>query len=270
MLDWTDLVLAYTGYLTTVAWMVPRFARARLPATMGFLAAAAGWWLWSSMAGRDDLTALVAHVFVPSLALLAAYQVSGAFFLAPNRPLERGLLHVDETTLHRTGLLHAYRRAPTAVRELFELMYLLVYVMLPIGATVLVLGGQGARLGHYWTVVFAAELACYGMLPWLQTRPPRALEDEPMPRERSGPLRRLSLAVLARGSIQVNTIPSGHAAGAVAIAFAVGSAMPVAGAAFLVLATGITLATVLGRYHYLADSLLGVAVAIAAWAALGG
>jgi membrane-associated phospholipid phosphatase len=78
-------------------------------------------------------------------------------------------------------------------------------------------------------------------------------------------LRRLNLAVLSRGSIQVNTVPSGHAAGAVATALAVGSVMPVAGAVFLGLAALIVLATVLGRYHYVVDSVLGVLVALAAW-----
>ncbi len=75
--------------------------------------------------------------------------------------------------------------------------------------------------------------------------------------------------VLAQGSIQANTIPSGHAAGAIAIALAVSSVLPAAGTAFLILGIGITAATVLGRYHYLVDSVLGVAVAMAVWGLVG-
>jgi membrane-associated phospholipid phosphatase len=67
------------------------------------------------------------------------------------------------------------------------------------------------------------------------------------------------------GSIQVNTFPSAHAAGSIAVALAVASAIPSAGVVFLVLGLGITIATVLGRYHYLADSVLGVAVGTVAW-----
>jgi membrane-associated phospholipid phosphatase len=78
-------------------------------------------------------------------------------------------------------------------------------------------------------------------------------------------LRRFNEAVLKRGSIQVNTVPSGHAAGAVATALAVASAMPIAGVVFLVLAASIAIATVVGRYHYVVDSVLGVIVALGAW-----
>ena len=44
--------------------------------------------------------------------------------------------------------------------------------------------------------------------------------------------------------------------------------MPRAGAIYLLLAASITIATVLGRYHYVVDSVLGVLVAIVAWAAV--
>ena len=71
--------------------------------------------------------------------------------------------------------------------------------------------------------------------------------------------------VASRASIQANTIPSGHAAGAMAVALAVGSTLPAAGVVFLFLALSIAVATVLGRYHYVVDSVLGVVVAIAAW-----
>jgi membrane-associated phospholipid phosphatase len=63
----------------------------------------------------------------------------------------------------------------------------------------------------------------------------------------------------------VNTVPSGHAAGAFSVALALTPGLPVAGGVFLVLAVAITVATVVGRYHYLADSVLGVLVALAVW-----
>jgi hypothetical protein len=67
----------------------------------------------------------------------------------------------------------------------------------------------------------------------------------------------------------VNTLPSAHAAGALAVGLAVSTAMPAAGLGLSVIAIGITLATVFGRYHYAIDSILGVGVAIAAWLAGG-
>jgi len=41
--------------------------------------------------------------------------------------------------------------------------------------------------------------------------------------------------------------------------------MPHAGVVFLVIAAAIVAATVLGRYHYLVDSLLGIVVAVGVW-----
>ena len=61
------------------------------------------------------------------------------------------------------------------------------------------------------------------------------------------------------------TIPSGHVAGALATALAVGTVMPGAGAVLLGLALSIAVASVLGRYHYLTDSGLGAVIAVAAW-----
>jgi membrane-associated phospholipid phosphatase len=155
------------------------------------------------------------------------------------------------------------------VLDALELAYLLVYAVVPAGAAALLLSGHAPALARFWAAVLASVFACYGMLPWLQTRPPRAIEPHDPFGDRSLFVRRLNLAVLAKGSIQVNTVPSGHAAGAVAVAFAVGSAMPLTGLLFAALAFFIALATVVGRYHYVLDTLAGVLVALVAWAMLG-
>ena len=63
-------------------------------------------------------------------------------------------------------------------------------------------------------------------------------------------------------------MPSGHAAGAVATALAVARCDAGRGHRVPLLAAAIVAATVLGRYHYLVDSLLGVVVAVGAWLSL--
>jgi membrane-associated phospholipid phosphatase len=113
--------------------------------------------------------------------------------------------------------------------------------------------------------VLLAEFIAYGAMPWLQTRPPRVMEHAAGMRHPQSTLRRFNASILDRGSIQANTVPSGHAAGAVATALAVVDVMPHAGVVFLVIAGAIVAATVLGRYHYLVDSLLGIAVAVGVW-----
>jgi membrane-associated phospholipid phosphatase len=113
------------------------------------------------------------------------------------------------------------------------------------------------------------------MLPWLQTRPPRVVESlVPVPDRahlavEPGLFRRLNLAILRTSSNQVNTLPSGHVAAALAVALTVLASAPAAGVAFLALSAAIALATVVGRYHYAVDSLAGVAVALVSWWCLG-
>ena len=265
---WTDVMLAYAIYLAALAWLVPRFARARAVATAAAAIAGALWWSWPDWALWSPGIAPLAWVIIPSLALLGAYRVSGGFFVRPSLPLEERLLAGDRVLLHGSGVLRAYHASGLLVRELFELFYVLVYATVPLGATVLVLGGRHDALPYYWTLVFTAELACYAALPWLQSRPPRAIEAASG--AAAGPVRRLNLLLLRHGSIQVNTVPSAHAAGAVAVGLAVFTTMPAAGLVFLALAVGITLATVLGRYHYALDSILGVLVAAGSWWVLGG
>ena len=266
MPTWLQLVVGYGVYLVAVAWSVRGFSRARGPALALFAASVGLSAAWPRIADGPAASALVVWVVVPSLFVLATYRVSGVFFITPNLTLERWLMRVDDDALVGTGLLGAYS-AVKALRGTFELLYLLVYVMVPAGATVLVIAAKADWLPRYWAVVFAAELACYAMLPWLQTRPPRTIAAAPATEQDA--LRRLNMAVLQRGSIRVNTLPSAHAAGAVGLALVMVDALPVVGSAFLAIAIGVTVATVLGRYHYLVDAVLGVVVAAAAWRWVG-
>jgi membrane-associated phospholipid phosphatase len=259
-MHWQGVALGYFSYLALVSLTRREFTRARLPL---FIAAAVGW-VSFAIFGEARYSPAV-EVVVPSLILLAGYWLSGLLFVRPHVQIEHWLRSVDQTTLTRSGVLPWFQQASTLVTEFFELSYLLVYVAVPAGATTLALTGHADQIDRFWTVVLLAEFACYGMLPWIQTRPPRVLETEIAAAPRSGPMRRFNRRIGDRASIQANTIPSGHAAGALATALAVGSSMPIAGAMFLMLAISIAIATVLGRYHYVIDTVLGVIVAVAAW-----
>jgi membrane-associated phospholipid phosphatase len=258
-MHWHEVALAYVSYLAVASLTRRGYATARLPLLIAALAA------WGALAllGRPRPSGAF-EIVLPALVLLGGYWLSGLLFVHPNVRIESWLRSVDDHVLARSGVLAWFHRAPRLVTEYFELSYLLVYPAVPAGAVTLALGGHTDQIGRFWTVVLLAEFACYGMLPWIQTRPPRVFETQ----VGSGPhtpIRRFNHAIVNRASIQANTVPSGHAAGALATAFAVGSSMPVAGAVFLILAISIALATVLGRYHYVIDTVLGAIVAIAAW-----
>jgi len=277
-MHWQDVAVGYLSYLAVVSLARREYAKVRVP----LLIAAAAAWGAVGVLGRAALSPAL-EVVLPSLILLAGYWLSGLLFVRPDPRLERWLLSADEIVLTRPGVLTWFRTAPRVVTEYFELSYLLVYVAVPAGAVTLAIGGHADQIGRFWTVVLLAEFACYGMLPWIQTRPPRVLENVESwgppslgaeargakaadgPERPRTPIRRLNHAIVGRASIQANTLPSGHAAGAFATALAVGATMPAAGAVFLILAVSIALATVLGRYHYVIDTVLGLLVAVIAW-----
>jgi membrane-associated phospholipid phosphatase len=102
-------------------------------------------------------------------------------------------------------------------------------------------------------------------VPWIQTRPPWAVESPGPIARRHLWMSRLTRALIERATIGINTFPSGHAAVSVAIALVVAGPLPVPGALLLALAVMIIAGAVLGRYHYTADVVAGTAVALAAW-----
>jgi membrane-associated phospholipid phosphatase len=144
-----------------------------------------------------------------------------------------------------------------------ELSYLLCYPLVPLAFAAMVFWNGSPD--HFWTTVLLAVFACYGLLPWLPTRPPRTLPSETEALDRPSIFRRFNIAVLGRASIQVNTFPSGHVAAALAAALAVGQVHPLVGGAIALLSVSIAVAAVVGRYHYAADVVLGAAVALIAF-----
>ena len=263
-LRWEWIAVGYYAYLLIVSLALGRFARARMATFVATVACvvAIGAQVYSPLDPRFQQIAF--GLVLPSLVLLGGYWLSGRFFIIPMLAVERWLITIDDRFLRLPGVFAAYENSPRFVRELMETAYVLVYPVIPAAVVTLMMGGHPEALPRFWATVLLAEFISYGMLPWLQTRSPRALEAV-TPGQSKLAVRHFNAAILSRGSIQVNTVPSGHAAGAVATALAVVDVMPLAGIAFLALAAAIVLSTVLGRYHYLVDSLLGILVAVGAW-----
>lgn len=266
---WECIVVAYTGYFALVAW-----SRGYPPALKyGTVAALISVSVIALLPAPIETWQIVVRNWLPLVLLLAGYRLSGLFFVAPMRSVEERLLAFDRRVFAAVGW-KPHRRTPV-FRGALELAYLLVYAMVPLGVVALYLAGASNQLSRYWAVVLTACFTSYAMLPWLQTRPPRVIEgllpasdawDAPADR---APLRRLNLAILRRSSTQVNTLPSGHVAAALAVALMVLASAPATGLAFLALTVAIALATVVGRYHYAIDTFAGVGVALASWWWLG-
>lgn len=255
---WQPASLAFFGYLLVVAALPRGMSRpAVLRVVAGALLGAA---LVAISFGlpADSL----ANVWVlPPLALLVGYWTSGFLFVAPMPRTERLLARIDEDL----GVQQIAARMPGPLVELLEFAYSGVYLLIPIALWLALV--QGVTVDRFWTTILLTDYVCFGMLPWIQTRPPRALGVDVPWRSR---WRIVNLRMLNAGSVQVNTFPSGHCAEALACALLTsGGSAPVVAWMFFN-AAAISAGTVFGRYHYAADALAGWAVALLVWTCTAG
>ena len=203
------------------------------------------------------------NLLVPGALLLAGYWLSGFFFRDPQAWLEQWLFRVDDTVAAERWLL----ALPRAIGELLELSYAADYVVIGGGAIYVATFGTNA-VAYYWTLVLASELASFAPMPWLRSRPPRAIRIVGAPGVPGVPtpyLRRLNTLILDNASVQANTLPSGHVSGAVAAALGVMAVNAVAGWWLMAMAGLIAVGAIAGRYHYVVDCAAGAAVALAFW-----
>jgi membrane-associated phospholipid phosphatase len=200
---------------------------------------------------------------LPPAVLLVAYWTSGLLYRAPMPRVERLLLRIDE----RLRIRSAAAAMPREIAELLEVAYFAVYPVIPAALVIHVMTSETPDPQRFWTVILVTDFICFGTLPWVQTRPPRALEGEPPWTSR---FRAVNLRLLGKTSIQVNTFPSGHAAEALAAFLLVLDAPAPLVTMMLFSAVAISAGTVFGRYHFLADVVAGWAVAFVVWLALWG
>lgn len=260
------VVLTYLVYVGALAWMRPMTPRMRGVVT---LTAAADAVLIVWLASRSSPAASALRDWLPAVHILVAYWLSGPFFSGPMARLEAWLVASDRLWFDTLGLRWFASHGPRVALELLELAYASAYLLIPLGFAIVWWDGAAVDADRYWTPVVLAVLACYGLLPWIRARTPDALDDHTAINRRSVALRRLNRIIQARGSIRVATIPSGHAAGALATTLSVAAFVPEALGPFLLWTLAIALGSVVGRYHYVIDALLGFAVAAVARIGVG-
>jgi membrane-associated phospholipid phosphatase len=253
------LALIYFAYLSVAALARPLPAVRRVRVWLATAALVAAYVAILSVPQADAVSRV--RDWLPAPVILLAYFVTGAFFVAPSARAEAWLRRLDDRWLGRSRL----GRVPRGVVVYLDVMYDACFLMIPAGCAVLALSGRSALADRYWTLVSAAEFGAFATLPWLQARPPWAIEP-PRAIDHTA-VRRFSLFWVNHTSIRATTFPSGHVSGSLAAALALIGPMPVAGAVFLALAVSISIACVVGRYHYIVDVLAGAALAIVVWMA---
>jgi len=198
--------------------------------------------------------------WTPIASILAGYYLSGRTFFAPNRQIEAWLASIDRRLL---GDPPFFSRWPAPIVRLLDAAYIGCFVLVPAGLGLLFAAGHRDQADLYWTLVVASELGAFAPLPYLQTRPPWVLER--IAEHRDGDPRRASVVFMERATTGANTLPSGHAAGSLAVALSVIGTLPAPGLALLVLALAISVGAVVTRAHFVVDIIAGVVLAGAVW-----
>ena len=252
--------LAYLVYLSTAALLV------RLPAARRiavWLAAAFVFVAAMAIGARSSAwIVLVLRDWFPGLVILIAYFATGAFYVAPSPRVEAWLIGWDDRLIGN----RSFESVPSVLRVYLDLVYDFCFLLIPAGFAFLLWVGGAKWADRFWTLVSAAEYAAFGTLPWLQARPPWAIEARRAQDQTA--MRRFSLRWVRRTTIGANTFPSGHASGSLAVALALVPVAPWAAAVFAVLAVSIAVASVVGRFHYAIDAITGLLLALGLWALL--
>jgi membrane-associated phospholipid phosphatase len=261
--EWLNL--GYFSFFLVFAWVRPLGAERRL--RVGLIGAAGLGLTLAAVVSPDYFSprwSILLRDWLPVPLMLMAYWQAGQFFERPSPRLQTLLEDLDRRWLGSfaenppRGWLGAY----------LEFAYLFCYPVVPLALGTLYFGGLGTFADEFWRVVLPASYACYAMVPFFQTLPPRVREESRafgaagQPR---GPLGVLNLFILERASIHANTFPSAHVAASVGAALAVLRHLPWAGAVFLWIAASIAAAAVLRRYHFALDVLAGALVAAIAF-----
>jgi membrane-associated phospholipid phosphatase len=252
--EWVALVYFLYVASAGAAQRRPLAMRARIVLVSLVLAVA----VWRSVTAPP-----IVRDWLPAIEILAGYFVTGWLFVAPSARVEAWLAAWDRRLLGDP--VTRFTRWPRAWLAYLEIVYVGCFLLVPAGLAVLFVNGRADLVNRYWTMVAAAEFGAFAPLAIIQTRPPWAIERPSRLPDQS--VHRFASYFTQQFTIRVNTFPSGHVAGSLAVALAVLTALPAAGAVFLILAISIAIATVAGRYHYVVDVVAGALLAASIWVA---
>jgi hypothetical protein len=250
------LAFGYFVWIVGAGWV------RTLPADRRWQITLVGMGMCATIAGVARWAPPLVRAWAPGPYILLGYYLSGRLFADPSRRMEQWLADTDRRLLGNAATRFAHW--PRWFLGYLELVYLGCFLVVPTGLAALLWTGHLELVNRFWTIVIAAEFGAFAPLAVIQTRPPWALE--PGTRLREDGIHRFATDFVQHGTIGANTFPSGHVAGSLAVVFAVIGTLPWIGLGLLVVALSISLACIVGRYHYAVDVGAGAAMALAIWA----
>ncbi len=224
--------------------------------------------------GRMATPIAIVRDWLPIFILLVAFREMELFSPAYyNLRFENQWIKLDELVLHDWGGRAAIESAGVIFPFYLEFCYLLVYGLAAFSLSWIVWLDNRKIVDYFWTVYLTGTLTAYGLFPYFPSLPPRFAFAAVEPPHIQSWVRTLNLDILNRATIHAGVFPSAHVSSAFSATWALYFIFPKRrwlGHLMLFYALSVSIATIYGRYHYVADvlagfgiSLLGLWVAIA-------
>ena len=213
---------------------------------------------------KPRLVLQVIRDWLPLAMILLAYREMGWFALPHQSTLlESRWVAWDHLVLHH-GARSLLESLGPVIPSALEIAYALVYALPPLALGIIYLYGRLEMANQFLTVVLPSVLLCYALFPFFPSEPPRVVFAGLDLPAYNTVFRRFNLWMLGNYGIHTSVFPSAHVAGALSSAFGLRLALPEnkrVYRSFFVIAVLIAIATVYGRYHYLADAACGAVIA---------
>ena len=217
--------------------------------------------------GKSVLALSVVRDWLPLAVILLAYREMGWFALPHHGQMLEAHWVMWDRLILRGGAKATIEAFGPLLPSILEIAYSLVYALAPFSIAMLYLYGHRDKVDRFLLIFAAGVLLCYAQFPFWPSEPPRVVffgEDFPL---YDTAFRRFNWWMLGNYGIHTSVFPSAHVAGAFSAAFGMWRAMPRVkwiSRFLLAMAVLIAVATVYGRYHYLADAATGLVMAVLA------
>lgn len=202
--------------------------------------------------------------WLPLGMILLAYREMGWFALPHHLTLRESQWVAWDRFVLGHGGRSVIESLGSVIPSALEIAYALVYVLPPFSLALLYLHGRRGAVERFLTVVLLSVLVCYAQFPFWPSEPPRVVFAGLDLPSYNTVFRSFNLRILSDYGIHTSVFPSAHVAGALSTAFGMRFAMPESKRIYrflFVMAVLIAIATVYGRYHYLADAVAGAFIA---------
>ncbi len=262
------VLVAFFAYVAVLSlWFPPRPLLGRQPWL--FLVAAVVPIVCLAQAERLPRIALAASFLrdlLPFALTFAAFQEMELF-----RPFyfhhhfEDIWIRWDDLFLRRWHVRSSIESLGPVIPWFLEACYFCVYGVGFFGVAVLYLLRRRSEVDRFLLLYVSGTLLAYALFPYFPSQPPRILFphlDEP---QFLTAMRTLNLWTLQEGTIHSSVFPSAHVSSAFSAAWGLFYVLPrrtVFGRVMVAYAVCVSIATVYGRYHYLADALAGLLVSL--------